>query len=158
MFWRCISAQSAYAIPVTLFHVVSWRILPASWPPSPLPTIFLVESRQQRNNQYVRTLMIDKGTPTLANSMNVKVVCDRFSAFWMMITLLAAPRMNRFPAIVLPAAICSVDVFMRDSRGKYNATNGTSIARFQVLRGQSAARRLPQRKLGLKRRLFANRY
>ena len=47
--------------------------------------------------------MIVKGTPTRANSINVRV-SPLFSAFWMMITLLAAPRIVRLPASVLPAA------------------------------------------------------
>jgi len=66
--------------------------------------------------------------PIFANSRKVKVSPDFFSAFCMIITLLAAPKMKRFPAIVLPAAkaiISFAEAPARFSMGKYNATKGT---------------------------------
>lgn len=44
------------------------------------------------------------GMPILTNSQKVRVAPLLFSAFCMIITLLAAPRIERLPAIVLPAA------------------------------------------------------
>lgn len=44
------------------------------------------------------------GTPILANSIKVMVTPAFFSEFWIIITLLAAPRINMLPAMVEPAA------------------------------------------------------
>ena len=52
-----------------------------------------------RNSQYTNMFKAVRGTPTRANSRNV-MVSPLFSAFCMMITLLAAPRIDRFPAMV----------------------------------------------------------
>src|SRR5512137_169417 len=67
------------------------------------------------------------GTPTLANSKKVRVSL-LFSAFWMMMTLLAAPRIVRLPAMVLPAAIamsCAVVPPACRIIGWKRATKGT---------------------------------
>ena len=45
-------------------------------------------------------LIMVRGMPALANSRKVSVA-PFFSAFWMTMTLLAAPRMKRLPAIAL---------------------------------------------------------
>jgi len=49
-----------------------------------------------------------------------------FSAFWIIITLLAAPKTDKFPAIVLPAdsAVICASVPL-PKRGRYKATGGT---------------------------------
>ena len=60
--------------------------------------------RKERNSQYTAIFRIVNGTPILANSRKVMLSPDFFSAFWITMTLLAAPNMSRFPAIVLPAA------------------------------------------------------
>ena len=66
--------------------------------------------------------------PTFAKSQKLSVSPALFSAFWMMMTLLAAPKINKLPAIVLPAAkaiIPAVEIPAFVSIGRYNATKGT---------------------------------
>ena len=48
--------------------------------------------------------------PILKNSLKVKVTLCLFSAASKIITVLAAPRMVKFPAIVLPAASAIQDI------------------------------------------------
>jgi hypothetical protein len=55
-----------------------------------------------RNTQYTSTFTAVSGIPMRANSRKPMVCPVFFSAFWMMMTLLAAPRMSRFLATVLP--------------------------------------------------------
>ena len=57
----------------------------------------------ERKIQYTAIWRIVSGIPTFANSIK-EIVWPCFSAFWMIITLLAAPRIVKFPAMVLPAA------------------------------------------------------
>jgi len=81
-----------------------------------------------KKSQYTNIFNKVTGTPILTNSQKVRVTPDFFSAFWIIITLLAAPNIERLPAIVLPAASamspCVVTPkFVRTS--KYRATRGT---------------------------------
>ena len=74
-------------------------------------------------------LIVVSGIPTLANSKKVMLSpLPALSACWMIIILLAAPRIKRFPAIVEPAAsaINSLQPASADRiRGKNSATMGT---------------------------------
>lgn len=54
-------------------------------------------------------------TPILKNSLKVKVTC-RLSAASKIITLLAAPKIVKFPAIVLPAANTIHDIISIDEK------------------------------------------
>jgi hypothetical protein len=53
-----------------------------------------LEKSHPKNNRYTSTLTAVSGTPIRANSQNVTVTPAFFSAFWMMMTLLAAPRIE----------------------------------------------------------------
>ena len=63
--------------------------------------------------------------PIFANSRAVRVSPFLLSAFWMIMTLLAAPSMKKFPAIVLPAASatsCCVLAPALINKGRYKVT------------------------------------
>lgn len=68
------------------------------------------------------------GTPTFINSKNPNPFIPRFSILWIMIMLLAAPIIDRFPAIVLPAANARYwesAAWWFINKGRYKATKGT---------------------------------
>src|SRR3989338_1739399 len=68
--------------------------------------IVIIEDIQKidKNAVYTSAFIMVIGIPILKNSKKVIVCPAFFSALCIIMTLLAAPKMDRFPAIVLPAA------------------------------------------------------
>ena len=74
--------------------------------------------------------------PRRMNSRKVTVSPCR-SAFWITITLLAAPRIVKLPASVLPATsaiVSDTDIPACCSRGLNSATNGTLEMNWLIIR------------------------